>query len=251
MANVRILVIVAAALVTAVAYAYVRAGIPVHDLQDIRLAELYGALSLVLLYAALLVSPLYRVFPGLPGRSVLQRARRAIGVSAFGLALLHTGIAFSRLLAGWQGLAFLSAPYVVDLVRSFLALVVLALLAATSTDYAVRKLGGAWKWIHRLLYPAALVILWHAVALGSHFVRPESAAPILGFILVSFLLLLESVRLDRWLAAVFPAAGNLGAAFATAVFGIAACGFVYFGGTSGLSIHSDHERVSTKSESPR
>ncbi len=251
MTNVRTAVLFVAAFVAVACYAYVRATIPVMDLQNIRLAELYGALSLVLLYAALLVSPLYRVFPGIPGRTVLQRARRAIGVSAFCLALLHTGISFWRLLAGWQGLSFLSGPYRLDLIRSFFALVVLALLTVTSSDYAVRKLGVAWKWLHRLLYPAALVVLWHTLALGSHFVRPDGPAPIVAFVLFSLLLLLESVRLDRWLAGVFPAAGNLGAAFATTVFGIAACGFLYFGGTTGLSIHSDHERISTKSESPR
>jgi sulfoxide reductase heme-binding subunit YedZ len=31
----------------------------------------------------------------------------------------------------------------------------------TSTDAAIRRLGRRWKWLHRLIYPIAVLSLWH------------------------------------------------------------------------------------------
>lgn len=240
MRYVRASVFLFAAILTGAVYVIVRAGIPSHELQEIRLAELYGALSLAFLYVAMAVSPLYSVFPALPGRATLYRARRAIGVCAFCLGLLHTWVAFFDLLAGWEGMAFLSDRYWQDLVRSAAALAVLFVLAATSNDWAVERLGSRWKWLHRLLYAAGAVVLLHSAVLGSHFVSPASPAWIVTFVLVAALIVLEGMRLDRWMAA-RSSVGNLGAGLALSLFGVAAAAaLIFFGENSGFNIHSTH-----------
>lgn len=43
----------------------------------------------------------------------------------------------------------------------FVALVGLIVLAATSTDNAIKRLGRNWKLLHRLAYPIGLLALWH------------------------------------------------------------------------------------------
>ena len=229
-----------AAIICGALYVIVRAGIPSEELQEIRLAELYGALSLAFLYVAMAVSPLYSAFPGLPGRTTLNRARRAIGICAFCFGLLHTWMAFFDLLAGWEGMAFLPDRYWHDLVRSAAALGVLFVLAATSSDWAVARLGRRWKWLHRLLYIAGAIVLLHAAVLGSHFVSPTSAAWIATFVLVAVLIVLEGMRLDRWMAS-SSSVGNLGAGLALSLFGVAAAAaLIFFGENSGFNIHSTH-----------
>jgi sulfoxide reductase heme-binding subunit YedZ len=101
-----------------------------------------------------------------PARQVLRQARigqvrRMVGVACFAYALLHLG-----LYAGDNGFDLLKVGSEIVqriyLTIGFAALAGLAALAATSTDAALRRMGGAsWRRLHRLVYPLAALALMH------------------------------------------------------------------------------------------
>jgi sulfoxide reductase heme-binding subunit YedZ len=123
-----------------------------------------GEIAIWALGAVLSLSPLRVLFPRSRFVNALNRHRRVIGVSAcvyglihFGFHLLYEGDAqaivrsFSKPFI-WFGLAGLS---------------VLVILAATSNNFAIRKLGGKnWKRLHRLAYAAAAVLIYHQAIAG-------------------------------------------------------------------------------------
>ena len=191
----RTLVYAISAIIALVVYGLTVASYPVGDLRYIRLTEAYGFLSAGYLYLALLPSPLYFVFPNLPGKWPYYYMRRAIGISTFVFALLHSSIAFFKLLSGFQGIPFLSHAYRVDLSLSLFALFILFLLAATSFDYAFKKMGPWWGRLHRFVYLAGCIVLVHVMAIGAHFTGADSAVPLVFFTLVYILLVLQSFRL--------------------------------------------------------
>lgn len=101
-----------------------------------------------------------------PARQVLRQARiaevrRMVGVACFAYALLHLA-----LYAGDNGFDLLKVG--AEIIRriyltiGFVALAGLAVLAATSTDAMLRRMGGAsWRRLHRLVYPLAALALVH------------------------------------------------------------------------------------------
>lgn len=93
--------------------------------------------------------------------SRLIAVRRMIGLAALAYAVAHV----SLYVADQQFDAVRVATEIagrIYLTIGLLALLGLAVLGATSTDGAVRKLGGkAWQRLHRLVYPAAAVALAH------------------------------------------------------------------------------------------
>jgi len=116
-----------------------------------------GTWALVFLCVTLGVTPLRR----LTGMNWLIRLRRMIGLFAFFYALLHF-IAYiwfdqwfdvSRILQDvWQ------RPFIMVGFGAFLLLLILAL---TSPQLAVRKLGRRWQIIHRAIYLAAGLAVLH------------------------------------------------------------------------------------------
>jgi len=177
-------------------------------LRLIRLTEWYGLISVALLYLALLVSPLYAVFPNLPGKPLAVHARRAIGVSCFFFALLHSLLGFFGLLRGFSGVGFLGADYLVANGLGLLGLVILALLAVTSLDYAVRAMGKHWLTLHRWVYLAGFAILLHVLLLGSHFAELNRALPEIFLAALLVLLLLEALRLKKVIRRRWPIAAR-------------------------------------------
>jgi sulfoxide reductase heme-binding subunit YedZ len=117
-----------------------------------------GFWALTLLSASLAATPLQRLL----GLAWPVRLRRLLGLSAFGYAALH----FLWWLVVDQGLD-LDAVTADVAKRPFITvglavLLLLLPLAVTSTDGWVRRLGyRAWKRLHRLAYPAALLALVH------------------------------------------------------------------------------------------
>jgi len=123
-----------------------------------------GEIAVWTLGAVLALSPLRVLFPGSRIVSALNRHRRTIGVSAcvyglmhFGFHLLYEGDAqaitrsFSKPFI-WVGLAGLS---------------ILLVLALTSNNFSIRKLGGRnWKRLHRLAYLAAALLIYHQAIAG-------------------------------------------------------------------------------------
>jgi methionine sulfoxide reductase heme-binding subunit len=116
-----------------------------------------GLWAVRFLLISLAVSPLRRVLHW--PRLVL--VRRMIGVAAFAYALCHL------LLYGWdQGfdLALVASEILrrVYLTIGFAGLLLLAVLAATSTDGMIKRLGGrSWRNLHRLVYAVGVLALLH------------------------------------------------------------------------------------------
>lgn len=118
-----------------------------------------GLFALQLLIAALCVTPLREI----TGVSLL-RFRRCIGLSAFWYACFH--------LAAWLSLDrqfdwtriledLTKRPYVILGMAAFLMLIP---LAATSSNWAIRQLGGLrWRRLHRLAYLATALAALHFI----------------------------------------------------------------------------------------
>ena len=118
-----------------------------------------GLSTLVMLFAALAVTPLRR----LTGWNDLQKVRRLVGLWAFAYAVVHVGI----YLILDQGLAWsfiledvTERPFIISGTAAFLCLLP---LAVTSTRGWIRRLGRNWVRLHWLIYPASGFALLHYV----------------------------------------------------------------------------------------
>ena len=117
----------------------------------------FGALRLLVI--SLAVTPIRKLLPRL---AWLIRFRRLLGLWAFAYASLHL-LTYLWLYAGWSWPAMeddlLRRPYIWAGVT---ALALMAPLAATSTGWSIRKLGGKrWNWLHRLVYVSAVAGVLH------------------------------------------------------------------------------------------
>jgi DMSO/TMAO reductase YedYZ heme-binding membrane subunit len=174
--------------------------IPAQQLQTIRLNQIYGLASVILLYLALLAGPFCYMFATFPWKKQYLKARRALGVSAFYFASLHSLIAFFGQLNGFDGLGFLTNNYLIALSASFIALFILMLQAMTSFDAVIEKMTfPRWKILQRFVYLAGILTLVHVVMLGTHFQDLASPIARTAFIALAFLFFLEALRIDSWL----------------------------------------------------
>ena len=117
-----------------------------------------GDWALRFLLITLAVTPLRRA----TGWAWLVRLRRMLGLYAFFYASLHL-VAYLWLdqFFDWAeiGRDILKRPFITVGMATFL---LLAPLAATSTNAMIRRLGGRrWQSLHRLVYPAALLAVLH------------------------------------------------------------------------------------------
>ena len=132
-----------------------------------------GEFSARLMIIAMMLTPLRMIFPRVRWLAWLRRQRRALGVAAFGYAVLHTVFYLLDMETLRNVLAELPA---VGIWTGWLALLLFVPLAITSNAASVRALGNAWQQLHRLTYPAAVLVLLHwitvhnnAVAAWIHF----------------------------------------------------------------------------------
>jgi methionine sulfoxide reductase heme-binding subunit len=118
-----------------------------------------GRTTLRLLMLTLAVTPMRRLWPKL---SWLIRFRRLLGLFAFFYASLH--------MLTWVALynGFSPSAMAADIVKrrfvtaGMTAYLLLAPLAATSTNWAIRKLGGKrWNRLHQLIYLAGVCAIIH------------------------------------------------------------------------------------------
>ncbi len=106
--------------------------------------------------ASLVVSPA-KALLGMPGIVVV---RRMIGVSAACYAGVHLLLYAAE--QNWRPLAIITEILVrAYLTIGFVALLGLAVLAVTSTDGWVKRLGRNWKRLHKLAYGFAVLVLIH------------------------------------------------------------------------------------------
>jgi methionine sulfoxide reductase heme-binding subunit len=91
----------------------------------------------------------------------LIQLRRMLGLYAFFYVLMHflTWLVLDQGIY-WPGILedIAKRPFITI---GFLALLLLIPLAATSTNAMMRRLGKRWKTLHRLIYPIALLGVWH------------------------------------------------------------------------------------------
>ncbi|QGT79260.1 sulfoxide reductase heme-binding subunit YedZ [Guyparkeria halophila] len=150
-----------------------------------------GDTALYLLLIGLAVTPIQRLWP----RLGLIDYRRMVGLYAFVYASLHLllWLVVDRqldLAAIWEDVV--EREHITFGVIAFLLLVPLAI---TSTRGWMRRLGRRWKQLHRLVYPAAALVVLHYFLS----VKFDTRTPL---VLAGVLLLLFLARpVTRWLVA--------------------------------------------------
>lgn len=166
--NSRFYILASSVLISVLVIAWVRLSIPSDQLFYIRAQQLFGLLAVAYWYLALIISPIGYII-GKQRTKKLEFARRAIGVSAFYFALLHGLIALWAQLGGPAQLQHLPQLFQWSLISAAAALVVLALLAATSFDAVIRFMTfRKWKWLHRLIYIGGVAAVLHIWTIGTH-----------------------------------------------------------------------------------
>lgn len=145
----------------------------------------YGEVALQLLVAGLVVTPL-RTFTGIS----LLKFRRALGLTAFFFVLAHFLVWTLLDLSSWAaiGREIVRRPYITI---GFAGFVLLIPLAITSNNASIKRLGaGAWRRLHQLTYPAAL--------LGAvHYIWLVKGYPIEPFLYAAGIVALLALRV-RW-----------------------------------------------------
>jgi len=116
-----------------------------------------GIWGLNFLLITLTVTPLRFI----TGKSWLLRFRRMLGLFAFFYVSMHFMVYAGLdqrfdLQAIFEDIA--ERPYITV---GFAALVMLVPLALTSTNGMMRRLGRRWQKLHRLVYPIAILSVWH------------------------------------------------------------------------------------------
>ena len=111
---------------------------------------------------SLIATPIKLMFPRGRVSKWLVRNRRFIGVSAFVYTLLHTifyvlEYPFSQLMSEFSEAAILTG---------WIAFFIFIPLAITSTDAAMKRMGGNWKKLQRWVYLAAVMAFAHWALLG-------------------------------------------------------------------------------------
>ena len=111
-----------------------------------------------LLMLTLAVTPLRLLFRKQGWTAWLVRRRRDFGVASFAYAAGHTAIYLWKKSSLAIVLEEGRSP---DLLAGWLALLLFVPLAVTSNDFAVRRMKRAWKRLHRLVYPATVLVFVH------------------------------------------------------------------------------------------
>ena len=129
-----------------------------------------GDWALRFLLIALAVTPVRL----LSGWNRIARLRRMLGLFAFFYVVMHVMSYVGLDLffdLGLLGQEILKRRYITV---GMFALVILAALAATSTDAMVRRLGGArWRKLHNLVYPAGIAgVIHYYMMVRAGFVEP-------------------------------------------------------------------------------
>jgi methionine sulfoxide reductase heme-binding subunit len=146
-----------------------------------------GATTLNLLAITLAITPVRRLIPAL---GWLVRFRRLLGLFAFFYATLHL-LTYIALYANFDIHAMLADVTKRRFITAgMLAYLLLLPLALTSTNWAIRQLGGKrWNRLHKLIYLAAVcgvIHYWWQV-------KPGVLAPLSITIIIGALLVLRPV----------------------------------------------------------
>jgi methionine sulfoxide reductase heme-binding subunit len=139
-----------------------------------------GDWALRLFWLVLFIGPARRIL----GAPRLVRARRILGVGVFGLSALHFGLYALDQQFDWVQVAR-ETVLRIYLTVGAVALIGLAVLAATSSDRAVARLGSArWNLLHRAIYVLAALVAVHFLLRS----RTDTFEPMLMFGLLAWLM---------------------------------------------------------------
>jgi methionine sulfoxide reductase heme-binding subunit len=114
-----------------------------------------GKWAVRFLLLCLAMTPLNTLF----GWRSAIKLRKPAGLWAFGFAAVHFVWNVAGALEDW--LRYPIPDYVAGL--GVIALSILALMASTSTRWAMKHMGKWWKRLHRLVYAAGMIALLHAL----------------------------------------------------------------------------------------
>ena len=166
-----------------------------------RATQLTGDTAIVLLGLSLACTPLQV----LTGWKKVTTYRRPLGLYAFAYAATHFLI--------FSGVDYtFDLPLLVDeivhkryLWVSIPALIILIILAITSTKTATRSLGKRWKPLHRLVYIAGILVALHlAWVVKGDLLRltGDIWKPLIAVIVLSILFLIRIPRFRRWIVSI-------------------------------------------------
>lgn len=209
--------------------------------QTIRLEQVYALTALSLLYTILITKPLQVFFPENVLVKQLAAVRKYLTLSVIFFAVIHASLAFFGQLGGFNGLFFLSSTYLIAIGLSFTGL--LLLLPVVFLLYYKHPLPSYLLIVSdRLLSGIGLLILIHALMLGSHFIDLMKFIPQIFTVLIAVYVLLEALRIDRWLRSILRIPVTVGPVFSIALIGMCWYGFLMFqsSGSLALGIHASH-----------
>jgi sulfoxide reductase heme-binding subunit YedZ len=168
-----------------------------------------GRAAVTMLVLTLAVTPAVT----LTGWRQLTRHRRTLGLYAFLYFVLHI-FTFAVLDYGldWNEILRLTTEKPFIIVGLLAGLILLA-LAATSFKFWMKKLGKNWKRMHRLVYLASVLVIFHyawAVKGSLTTLSGDILRPLLMGLLVLLLLILRIPPVRRWAASLRQRAGSQG-----------------------------------------
>lgn len=146
-----------------------------------------GMIALQLVISGLSVSPLRR-FLGVN----LMKFRRALGVLAFTYVALHllVWLVLDVAILSQIWADIIKRPYITI---GMVAFVLMIPLAATSNNLSVRNLGGRWRKLHLLAYPAAILGVVHYIMVQ----KVWELEPLLYLAAILFLLALRLPHIPK------------------------------------------------------
>ena len=115
-----------------------------------------GLISCFFLILSLMITPMSLMFGPCGWILWLRARRRHIGVAAFAYAMMHLAI----FIKGYPQ-DFWPSFGNVDFVVGWIGLAVMAVMAWTSRDASVRRMGRWWKPVQQLVYLAMPLIVFH------------------------------------------------------------------------------------------
>jgi len=151
-----------------------------------------GRMALKFLLATLLVSPLARYAK----QPLLIRTRRLLGLWCFAWATIHL-TSYALLELGINNLSLLGSELVTHpyLTLGIVSWMILLALTLTSTQYAQRKLGRRWQYLHNFVYLVAILAPIHYL----WSVKILSPQPIIYALLALGLLAWRYKKFRQWL----------------------------------------------------
>lgn len=148
-----------------------------------------GRWAVRFLLLSLAMTPLNTVF----GWRSAIKLRKPAGLWAFGFGVLHFVYYLADVGEDW--LRFPIPDIFAGL--GLIGLVILMPLAATSTRWAMKRMGKGWKRLHKLVYAAGIIVLLHAMLEATSSKRVIAVDPQIGYEMVLYTVMLIVLLIAR------------------------------------------------------